>query len=467
MKKNLHRTLFVSTLAILVLILIQTFTGFIPVKSLRGVSIETEKPKLTFEGYVNGSFQNNLENYCREHCGFREWLIRFYNQYLWSCFKETNNTTVVFGKDGWLFEEVYVRDHYESLMYKYTDDTAKMRTMLETEALRLWKVQELLKEHNIHLFVCMDPAKDVIFPEYLPEDSTYTRPEGFRAYDYYQKRFEELGIHYIDYVAFFKTLKDSADYPLFYKKGTHWSNIASIHVFDSILRYMEVLGNQKLHDLEIGGKYTAKPSKPDNDLENLLNLLFPMKSDPYWYADVTVKEDPTAAKPTLLTIGDSYFWNFKFNIPLGQLFRNYPYWYYNYILYFDSADRSFSDLDLEEEMMRADYIMLNYGTAQLYDLGSRFLPKALLHLCYDKTAIDSAICQLTERLKRNPDYYTKAKDMAKQSGKSVEQVLYEDAHYMIHENPEKFFEALQGEQLPAVRNKDLPALRKASSPYHP
>ena len=467
MKKNLHRTLFVSTLAILVLILIQTFTGFIPVKSLRGVSIETEKPKLTFEGYVDGSFQNNLENYCREHCGFREWLIRFYNQYLWSCFKETNNTTVVFGKDGWLFEEVYVRDHYESLMYKYTDDTAKMRTMLETEALRLWKVQELLKEHNIHLFVCMDPAKDVIFPEYLPEDSTYTRPEGFRAYDYYQKRFEELGIHHIDYVAFFKTLKDSADYPLFYKKGTHWSNIASIHVFDSILRYMEVLGNQKLHDLEIGGKYTAKPSKPDNDLENLLNLLFPMKSDPYWYADVTVKEDPTAAKPTLLTIGDSYFWNFKFNIPLGQLFRNYPYWYYNYILYFDSADRSFSDLDLEEEMMRADYIMLNYGTAQLYDLGSRFLPKALLHLCYDKTAIDSAICQLTERLKRNPDYYTKAKDMAKQSGKSVEQVLYEDAHYMIHENPEKFFEALQGEQLPAVRNKDLPALRKASSPYHP
>lgn len=467
MKKNLHRTLFVSTLAILVLILIQTFTGFIPVKSLRGVSIETEKPKLTFEGYVDGSFQNNLENYCREHCGFREWLIRFYNQYLWSCFKETNNTTVVFGKDGWLFEEVYVRDHYESLMYKYTDDTAKMRSMLETEALRLWKVQELLKEHNIHLFVCMDPAKDVIFPEYLPEDTTYTRPEGFRAYDYYQKRFEELGIHHIDYVAFFKTLKDSADYPLFYKKGTHWSNIASIHVFDSILRYMEVLGNQKLHDLEIGGKYTAKPSKPDNDLENLLNLLFPMKSDPYWYADVTVKEDPTAAKPTLLTIGDSYFWNFKFNIPLGQLFRNYPYWYYNYILYFDSADRSFSDLDLEEEMMRADYIMLNYGTAQLYDLGSRFLPKALLHLCYDKTAIDSAICQLTERLKRNPDYYTKAKDMAKQSGKSVEQVLYEDAHYMIHENPEKFFEALQGEQLPAVRNKDLPALRKASSPYHP
>ena len=467
MKKNLHRTLFVSTLAILVLILIQTFTGFIPVKSLRGVSIETEKPKLTFEGYVDGSFQNNLENYCREHCGFREWLIRFYNQYLWSCFKETNNTTVVFGKDGWLFEEVYVRDHYESLMYKYTDDTAKMRSMLETEALRLWKVQELLKEHNIHLFVCMDPAKDVIFPEYLPEVSTYTRPEGFRAYDYYQKRFEELGIHHIDYVAFFKTLKDSADYPLFYKKGTHWSNIASIHVFDSILRYMEVLGNQKLHDLEIGGKYTAKPSKPDNDLENLLNLLFPMKSDPYWYADVTVKEDPTAAKPTLLTIGDSYFWNFKFNIPLEQVFRNYPYWYYNYILYFDSADRSFSDLDLEEEMMRADYIMLNYGTAQLYDLGSRFLPKALLHLCYDKTAIDSAICQLTERLKRNPDYYTKAKDMAKQSGKSVEQVLYEDAHYMIHENPEKFFEALQGEQLPAVRNKDLPALRKASSPYHP
>ena len=467
MKKNLHRTLFVSTLAILVLILIQTFTGFIPVKSLRGVSIETEKPKLTFKGYVDGSFQNNLENYCREHCGFREWLIRFYNQYLWTCFKETNNTTVVLGKGDWLFEEVYVRDHYESLMYKFTDDTAKMRTMLETEALRLWKVQELLKEHNIHIFVNMDPAKDVICPEYLPENSTYTRPEGFRAYDYYKRRFEELGIHYIDHVAFFKTLKDSADYPLFYKTGTHWSNIASVHAFDSILRYMEALGNQKLHHLEIGEKYPAKPRKPDNDLEQLLNLLFPMKSAPYWYADVTVKEDSTAAKPTLLTIGDSYFWNFELNIPLGQIFRNYPYWYYNYILYFDSAGRSFSDLDIEEEMMRADYIMLNYGTAQLYELGSRFLPKALLHLCYDKAAIDSAIYKLTERIKRDPGFYAEVKDVAKRSGKSVEQVLYEDAHYLIHENPEEYFEALRGERLPAVRNKDLPALRKASSPYHP
>ena len=314
MRKNLHKILFVSTIVVLTLLMVQTYTGLVHVKPLAGVTVETEKPKLTFKNYVDGTFQNDLEKYCREHCGFREWFIRLYNQYRWSCFRETDNTTVVRGKDNWLFEEVYVRDHYESSMYEYTSDTAEMREILETEALRLWKVQELLKEHNIHIFVNITPSKDVIFPEYLPENVSYTRPVGLRAYDFYKKRFDELGIHYIDNVAIFKAIKDTVDYPLFYERGTHWSNIASVYVFDSILRYMEALGGRQLPHLEIGEKYQAKPRDPDKDLENLLNLVFPMKSSPYWYVDVDVKEDSTQVKPFMTVIGDSYHWNFIFNI---------------------------------------------------------------------------------------------------------------------------------------------------------
>ena len=463
MKKNLYIVLFVGTIAILVFLSIQTFTKIVPVPSLKGVAVEAEKPKLTFKNYVDGTFQDGLENYCREHSGFREWLIRFYNQYLWSCFKETNNATVVRGKSNWLFEEVYVRDHYESMMYKYTDDTAAMRKIFETEVLRLWKVQGLLKEYDINIFVNINPGKDVICPKYLPENKSYTHPEGLRAYDYYTKRFDELGINYIDNVTIFKAIKDSVDYPLFYNTGTHWSNIASVHVFDSILRYMEILGNQKLHHLEIGEKYQAKSREPDNDLEELLNLLFPIKSSPYWYADVTVKEDKTANKPYLLTIGDSYFWNFSYSIPLQDIFCNHPYWYYNYIVYFDSANTSTLDLDLEQELMRTDYIMLNYGTASLYEFASRFLPRALLHLCYDKAAIDSAANRLIENIKSDPERYAEIKKDANNNHENIEQALYNVALYLISEDPENYFEDLQGEKMPVSRNKNLPSLRKALS----
>jgi hypothetical protein len=364
------------------------------------------------------------------------------------------------GKDNWLFEDVYVRDHYESLMYKYTDDTAKMRAICETEALRLWKVQQLLEELGVHIFVNINPGKDVIYPEFLPENTTFFQPEGFRAYDFYIKRFDELGIHYIDNVAIFKAIKDSVDYPLFYERGTHWSNIASVHVFDSILRYMEDLGGQRLHRLEIGEKYKAKPRKPDKDLEDLLNLVFRMKSSPYWYAKVKVREDPAAFKPSFLTIGDSYFWNFTYSVPMKDLFRCHPYWYYNYIVYFDSANTSTLDLDLEQELMRADYIMLNYGTASIYELGSRFLPRALLHLCCDKTSVKAAVAQLINNIKSNPGWYADIKKNAERDHEDLEQALYRIAMYLISENPEVYIEDLRGEKMPVSRNKDLKILRE-------
>lgn len=461
MRKNLHKILFVSTIVVLALLLVQTFTGIVYVKPLVGVTAEAEKPELTFKNYVDGSFQSDLENYCREHCGFREWFIRLYNQFRWSCFKETGNTTVVRGKDNWLFEDVYVRDHYESLMYKYTDDTTEMKTIFETEALRLWKVQQLLEELGIHIFVNVNPGKDVVFPEFLPENRQYSRPEGLRAYNYYIKRFDELGIHYIDNVAIFKAIKDTVDYPLFYERGTHWSNIAAVHVFDSILRYMENLGDQPLHRLEISKKYQEQPRKPDRDLEDLLNLVSPMKSSPYWYVDVNVKEDSMAVKPILLTIGDSYFWNFTSSVPFQDLFRYYPYWYYNYRVHYDSANTSTLDLDLEQELTRADYIMLNYGTVSLYEFGSRFLPRALLHLCYDKAGIDAAVSKLINELKSDSKRFANIKkDAENNNHEDLEQALYNVALFLISENPEDYLEDLQGEKMPVSRNKDLIILRE-------
>ena len=301
MRKHFHKILFFSTIVIMVVFLIQTVTGVVKLEPLQGVTIETEKPKLTLKNYTDGSFQNESENYLREHFGFREWLIRGYNQFLWGCFRESNNATVVRGKKDWLFEETHVRDYYESLMYNYAADNDEMRRTFETEVQRFKKVQELLEEYNIHLFLVIAPCKDAIYPEYLPKNTTYIRPDGLHAYDYYKKRFDETGVNYIDFVSYFRSIKDSVDYPLFPSGGTHWSNIASVYAFDSILRYMEVLGNQNLINLDIGERYPAETRDPDNDLEKVLNLAFPIKSRPNVYADVRVKEDSMAERPNCIT----------------------------------------------------------------------------------------------------------------------------------------------------------------------
>ena len=462
MRKHFHKILFVSTIAVMTIILMQTVTGIVKLKPLHGAVTETEKPKLTFKSYTDGSFQESVENYCRDHSGFREWLIRVYNQYVWSCFRETTNATVVRGKEDWLFEESYIRDHYESMMYKFTDDTTEMKRILETEALRLWKVQELLKEYDIHIFVHINPGKDVIYPEFLPKNRTYLRPDGLHAYHYYKKRFDELGVNYIDYVTVFQNIKNSVDYPLFPKTGTHWSNIASIYAFDSIVQYMEILSNQNLINLDIGEKNYDTTRPPDNDMELILNLASPIKTPKNLYAYVGIKPDSTATKPYFLAIGDSFFFNFFNNIPLWDIFQHYSYWYYNSTIYDESDHETTLEVDFDQELMRPDYIMLIYNTWTLYEFSSYFLPKALLHLCYDEATIDSVANRLVQALKTDPAFYAEVCEVAKNKQTSVEQVMYEDAIYIINTNPEEYFEELKGTQLPVSRNKDLMRIRKNS-----
>ena len=455
MKINFNKILFVITILLFGLIFVQSIWHPIELKPLDGATYKTEFPELTFESYKNNSFQNNLNKYSQENFAFREWALRFYNQYLWSFYHKTNAEIVMEGKEGYLYENLCVRDHYQSLMYNVTDDTTFMLNLFETDALRMWKVQELLKEHDIHIFVNIPPGKNDIYPEYLPENVYNDKPDGVHAYDYYKPKFDELGINYIDHVTYFQDIKDKVDYPLFPKTGTHWTNIAASYAFDSIIKYMEVLGDRNLLNVQLSEKYIDKNRHPDNDLEQLLNLAFPIKPNKNYYTDVTVIPDSTAVKPNLTTIGDSYFWTISYNIPLDTIFERHPYWYYNSTIYFDEYNHSTNDINFAEELMSADYIMLNYCTTQLYDLGSKFLPKALVYLCYSEEERNSKVEQLIKNMRNDKNWYNSLSEKAKNQNVSVEEVMRNDAMYLVYQQPESCFDDLKGYKLPTNRNESL------------
>lgn len=455
MKNNFNKILFIATIVLFAIIFIQSVWHPISFRPLDGATYKTDFPTLTLQNYKDNSFQRQLDKYSQENFGFREWAFRFYNQYLWSFYHKTNAEIVIEGKDGYLFEKDVVRDHYQSLMYNLTDDTAFMTNLFETEVLRLWKVQELLKEHDIHIFVNAIPSKDVIYPEYLPENVYNDKPDGVHAYDYYKPRFDDLGINYIDNITHFQYIKDKIDYPLFTKTGTHWSNIAATYAFDSIIKYMEKLGNKNLLNINISEKYLDKNRHPDNDLEQLLNLTFPIKPNKNYYADVTTIPDSTAVTPKLITIGDSFFWTITYNVPLDTIFEEHPYWYYNSTIYFDDDNKSTQDINFCHELMSADYIMLNYCTAQLYDLGSKFLPKALVYLCYDQTEIDNKIAELKHNMKHTPEWFASLQSQADAQNKDIEEILHNNALYLVFMQPESVFNDLKGYKLPTDRNESL------------
>ena len=455
MEKWVTRILCILTMAFFLLVFLQEKTHFVSIKQLGGVVNKVEYPKFTMQSYADRSYQNNLEKYSKHNFGFREWFIRCYNQYLWDFYGKTSVFGVSVGRDGWLYEPWFVEDYYHSRMYKYTDNPEIFKNKLRTEAVRLYKVQEILKEFGVTLFVMLEPGKDRVFPEYLPENKWCDDPEGVRAANYYPYLFDSLGINYINFSKHFVEQKGKVDYPLFPQTGTHWSNIASLYAADSLFKYMEQIGNKNISNIEIGKPYYDTTRKPDDDLEQMMNLIREIPKVPNMYADVSVVEDMSAVKPKLITIGDSFFWNIANEIPLGSIFSEYQYWYYNSTVYFNPNYSSTSEIDLLAELLSADYVMLSYCTAMIYDIGNGFITKALVHLCYDDEQIETVIKRIMSNMKNDEKWMNSLYEKANTKCVGIEDAMREDAEYLIFTDPENYFEELCVSGIPTIRNKDM------------
>ena len=131
MKKLTQKILFALTAILLFVSMSQKQFNFPKFRALKGVVVDEPMPKLTFQSYCDGEFQQKTEQHLKQHFGFRPPLIRLYNQYLWDFFKKTpvSKGILSFGKDGWLYEPWVVADYYQNQFRNYASDTAEMTAM--------------------------------------------------------------------------------------------------------------------------------------------------------------------------------------------------------------------------------------------------------------------------------------------------------------------------------------------------
>ena len=217
---------------------------------------------------------------------------------------------------------------------------------------------------------------------------------------------------------------------------------------------MEALGNKNLNNIVIGEKYVDKTREPDNDLEKLLNLAFPLKSEPNYYVDVTTENDSTAIKPYFIVVGDSFFWNIIFNIPLNEIFCETPYWYYYNTVYNQPPVAPTTQKNLTNEISSSTYIMLNYCTTKIYELGNYFISKLLVSLCYNDEQVNKVVEDISKVIKNNQNWLEDVSRKAEEDNVTLEQAIENDAKYLIMIEPEKYFPELAGEDTPSVGNAD-------------
>lgn len=410
-------------------------------RSLKGVEEEKPMPELTLATYRDGSFQSGTEQHLKQQFGGREPLIRLYNQYLWDCFGKTNATQwqIAMGKDGWFYEPWFVEDYYHGGTYSQSCDSAQLVKQFEEEAFRIYQLQHVLESYGTHLFVCLLPGKDLVYPEYLPENKKCTKKKIISSRDFYGPKFKELGINHVDVEQWFLQMKDTASFSLFPKTGTHWSNIASLYVADSVIRYMEELGGMNISNLKIGASYIDKTREPDDDLESLMNLIRPLDQNYNRYADVVADGDSTAVKPKIIVIGDSFFWNISQQLPMSEIFAAAPYWYYNSTVYYDDVHNSTKDIDVLKELLSADFVILSYCSLQLYDMSNDFSKNALVNICFDSIDHVQRRIGLENYIRSDEDWFAQEVDKANKRGCSVDEILTSDAAYLIENNLRKHY----------------------------
>ena len=456
MKSPVKVILFSLTGLLLFASMFQKITHLWDFKKLNGVEIPSPEPTLTFQNCCDGSFQRDAEPYLKQNFGFRQPLIRFYNQYLWDFYKTSNSNKgiLTLGKDGWLYEPWSVEDYYQIHYHQHARDANQMTEQLLEEAKRVYQLQHILEPYGTKLFVCLVPSKDMLYPEYLPENhnTRYDDEEKMSARFVLKDEYKRLGVNVLDLGVYFQQMKDTADFTIFPKTGTHWSKYSSLFAADTLIRYMEHLGDINISNLVIGPRTLQDAQEADIDLENLLNLIRPLPRPQYYYALTTSDKDTSAVKPKMIVIGDSFWWNIVYQVPVQEIFSEFPYWYYNSTIFYDPVYQSVKETNLTKELLSADFIVLFYSSTQLYKLNNGFTKNALLALCYDPEEIDAARAKLEQNILSDSAWMERLKETSEKQGKPLDEAVNDEAQWLIDSHPENFFPALK-DSIPAKRSK--------------
>lgn len=402
MKNTIKYCLIILTLVVFLLPLMQDYIFNFKFKALHGVIVKTKKPEPTFKSLYSGDYQTKMEKYISENYGFREPMIRFYNQYLWDFYNVSPVKTLFLGKDNWMYLERNVREYYGTEVYRYFNSPEKAREAFIRRARILNKLRLVLKNYGIELLVFEAPEKGYLYSEFLPDGERDTT--SINPIEFYTERFQSYGVPFIGMTNYFEKIKDTTEFPLFSKHGFHW-NISCVYGVDTLFRTMESLHGasmphlylENLRPLTIDDEEYTK----DNDIEQTLNLMrfIKYKGKPQMTADVRIETDSTFVKPRMFFIGDSFFWKIQSTVDLNKVFDESRFWFYN------STTHSGKNLKIKKpakefsrlrEIFKSDYIVFILHGGNLYKLSMDFCEQALIDICVPDSIMNREIQRVSD-----------------------------------------------------------------------
>jgi len=425
--------LFTLLMLLLILPAIQQYTGFISEKPLNGAIATPTKPELNWKTWFDASFQESYDDYLEQGIGFRPTLIRINNQIAYTLFDTALANSVIIGKNNYLYELNYIR------AYEGTDYTGYQAIHEQVAKARF--LQDTLASMGKHFLIVLAPGKASFFPEYIPE--RYKNPKkGPTNYATWVRTLQDLEVNHLDFNRWFVSIKDTSQYPLYSKTGIHWSLYGVALAVDSLLGYMEQVTGRDMVDFGWDGvELSNEPRDTDNDISEGMNLLFPISTGTLAYPRIRIGEAEGRYRPSVIVVGDSYYWNIMGAGYSKRFFSNDYFWFYNQEAHNSawSAPKQVTALNLREEILQQDFIILLSTEANLFKFPYGFLDKAVEAIKNPSEAErmlpekrEALIREIMEQMRNSAESSEEIRKKAKAKNISFEEMLRLDAEWVFN-----------------------------------
>jgi len=337
----MKRLLFILLMAVLLSTWVQVLFRPFGIPPLMGVTQAPKGASLSLGNIAGERYQKHISHWAQVEAGFSPSVIRIANSINYRLF-DILNSTVLRGKNNHLFEKGYIQS------FEGRDFLGEAGIAERAAELNSWIKEWGLEEKVI---VVLAPNKAELRKEFLPEEVI----PGNRNHLAMSPALRDAGIKVLDVHEWFLKLPYDETTTAY---GTHWSMYGAALVADSLVKMMDANSGGSRYRADITKLESSnKPRYTDNDLESLLNLMYPLPKQNYSYATL---EFAAEEKPLVLGIGDSYFWSFYDLGMASQFFHpQSEYWYYGHELYdMNKTKQLEAQGDLLQSPDKADFIII-------------------------------------------------------------------------------------------------------------
>lgn len=370
MKKiKLIHIVYLAYAGLLFLSLIFQQQNFVTVKQLKGYFEKPKQMELSWKSWISGEYQNLKEQNLKFDLKTRPDLTRVYNQVRYSLYHEISTQKVIWGKNGYLFEQAYLDAEFG------LDFLGDSLIIEKLEMLK--KITDTLATLNTKFLFVIAPGKAHVMHDVLPVEYDNMK-KGETNYKSFIKYLDSFNIPLIDFNEYCLKMRDTFQYPVYPVRGIHWSVAVANFAMDTIIKKIEEIEGKDLPDYQYTSfKVSKKPKSTDHDIGTSMNLLWYKYEEEYLYPFVTFKQQDKY-KPSVVFIADSYNWPLVNTGIQKQVFSSNNYWYYfkqNFNKQETEPDWIKEYSNLQQEIEKRDVIVFLSTDANLRLFGWDFVEK--------------------------------------------------------------------------------------------